>query len=578
MVCDTKIKKPSLVMSAPALSFYTLLFISSCQLVSSFLCFINRYTLIIEWEISNIANTPLLINLIIDDQGLFLSSIIVFISSIVIGFSKTYIQGDPHTTRFISLVIIFVLSINLLIFIPNIIVILIGWDGLGVVSFLLVIYYSNPSSLRAGIITVLTNRLGDGLILIRIAWLIRNRHWCIPTLWKSEFATPIIISILLAACTKRAQIPFSTWLPAAIAAPTPVSALVHSSTLVTAGVFLLTRFYPFLNEIQGFKTILMIISVATILIAGIGAAVEPDLKKIIALSTLRQLGVIIARISIGLPIVALFHLITHALFKALLFVCAGTIIFINCHRQDLRTTGRMYTCPLTTTAFFIANISLCGTPFLAAFYSKDILLEIYLFSPVPLLTLIVVFVATSFTSAYTTRFIINLLWAPPTITPLNSLNEEVIFFSTPIILLTTGAILGGAALNWLLICPSIPTPLPTFIKLLTIIVTLLGALLAITLSCYPESLTKNFKVYLWANLNMWALSPISKQAILAPALNTRFKLTHTVDQGWQEILGGQGMFNLVQPIANKIVLAQNNLISTQLILSTTFIFILILNN
>ena len=145
------------------------------------------------------------------------------------------------------------------------------------------------------------------------------------------------------------------------------------------------------------------------LIAGIGATVEPDLKKIIALSTLRQLGVIIARISIGLPRVALFHLITHALFKALLFVCAGTIIFINSHRQDLRTTGRIYTCPLTTTAFYIANLSLCGTPFLAAFYSKDILLEIYLFSPISIVTLMLVFIATSFTSAYTARFIINLL-------------------------------------------------------------------------------------------------------------------------------------------------------------------------
>jgi len=141
---------------------------------------------------------------------------------------------------------------------------------------------------------------------------------------------------MLAGCTKRAQIPFSSWLPAAIAAPTPVSALVHSSTLVTAGVFLLIRFYPFLHSLTIFSNILIFLAVSTIFIAGIRASTECDIKKIIALSTLRQLGVIITRLALGAPNIALFHIITHALFKALLFICAGELIALHGHGQELR--------------------------------------------------------------------------------------------------------------------------------------------------------------------------------------------------------------------------------------------------
>jgi NADH-ubiquinone oxidoreductase chain 5 len=145
-----------------------------------------------------------------------------------------------------------------------------------------------------------------------------------------------IICIVIAAITKRAQIPFSRWLPAAIAAPTPVSALVHSSTLVTAGVFLTIRFYPFLHSLSYFNTIILIIAVRTIVIAGLRAITECDIKKIIALSTLSQLGIMITRIGFNMPILAYFHILTHALFKALLFICAGSFINQHLHSQDLR--------------------------------------------------------------------------------------------------------------------------------------------------------------------------------------------------------------------------------------------------
>jgi len=161
-----------------------------------------------------------------------------------------------------------------------------------------------------------------------------------------------------------------------MAAPTPVSALVHSSTLVTAGVFLLIRFHPVLRLNEWFNRALLLLGVITRVIAGTAACLETDLKKIIALSTLSQLGLMIMRLGLNLRSFALFHLLTHALFKALLFLCAGTIIHFQQNNQDIRTIGNLSRqLPFTSRVLNIANFALCGFPFLGGFYSKDLILE-----------------------------------------------------------------------------------------------------------------------------------------------------------------------------------------------------------
>src|SRR5436190_966210 len=175
--------------------------------------------------------------------------------------------------------------------------------------------------------------------------------------------------------TKRAQIPFSAWLPAAIAAPTPVSALVHSSTLVTAGVYLLIRFH----EILIINSFLFVTGCLTIFISGLGANFEIDLKKIIALSTLRQLGVIIIVLSLGFYELSFFHLLRHALFKSLLFLCAGVFIHSIGDSQDIRFLGGVDTgCPSRSFYFVACSLSLCGFPFIRGYYSKDAILESYM--------------------------------------------------------------------------------------------------------------------------------------------------------------------------------------------------------
>ena len=225
-----------------------------------------------------------------------------------------------------------------------------------------------------------------------------------------------------------------------------MSALVHSSTLVTAGVFLLVRFFPFI-EGSYLCWLLGVISCLTMLIAGLGACVEVDMKKIIALSTLRQLGIIIGSIRIGLPKVALFHLVVHALFKALLFICCGIVIHFNRHDQDLRKRGRLIKIPLVSSCFSIANIALCGVPFLAAFYSKDIILEYSIFRVINIGFIMVWGVSTSLTSIYTFRFFTHLLWGSKGFSPLTSLDEDNILRVVPLVLLALGGIVGGAIVN-----------------------------------------------------------------------------------------------------------------------------------
>lgn len=209
---------------------------------------------------------------------------------------------------------------------------------------------------------------------------------------------------MIAGITKRAQIPFCSWLPAAMAAPTPVSALVHSSTLVTAGVFILVRFYNTMVKFPRLIIFLLVIACSTLFLAGIGANYENDLKKIIALSTLSQLGIIILRLRLGQPELTIFHLFRHALFKALLFICAGVIIHRSFNNQDIRRIGVIFIgLPGTITCFNIANLSLCGFPFLAGFYSKDAILEHCLSTNINLFLAVVIFIATGLTAAYSAR-------------------------------------------------------------------------------------------------------------------------------------------------------------------------------
>lgn len=189
-----------------------------------------------------------------------------------------------------------------------------------------------------------------------------------------------------------------------MAAPTPVSALVHSSTLVTAGVYLLIRFFPMLRRSHLATNLLLLLSCLTTLMAGLAALFETDIKKIIALSTLSQLGIMIISTALHAPQFTFFHLITHAIFKALLFICAGTLIHAHINNQDLRIFGNInFSIPLTSITISIANIALCGLPYIAGFYSKDIIIELAMSSTSNLLIIVLTLISTALTAAYSFR-------------------------------------------------------------------------------------------------------------------------------------------------------------------------------
>ena len=504
-----------------------------------------------EWEVLSLQSNSVVITFLFDWIRLLFISFVLLIARIVIIYRKEYIFSDKFIDRFILLVLIFVFSIILLIIRPNLISILLGWDGLGLVSYCLVIYFQNLKSYNAGILTALSNRIGDVALLISIAWILNYGRWNYIFYLEFNFNDFSIIIIgwfiILAAITKRAQIPFSSWLPAAIAAPTPVSALVHSSTLVTAGVYLLIRFnYLFINNLIG--QLLLILSGLTIFISGLGANFEFDLKKIIALSTLSQLGLIIIILSIGFIKLAFFHLLTHAIFKALLFICAGSIIHNIINRQDIRSIGGLcISIPLTSSFFNISNLALCGIPFLAGFYSKDLILEISSFSYINIYIYIIYFFSTGLTVIYSFRLVYYSIVGDFYRLSLNPLNDEGWLILKSIIILVLISIFGGSLLIWLLFPSPLIISLNFYIKIFTLIVCFIGGISGYLISLcslyfYNKSLilinTRTFFITIWF-IPFLSTIYINKFPLYVGGL---IKIS---DQGWSEYFGANNMFKIL---------------------------------
>lgn len=513
-------------------------------------------TILLEWCIMSISQTPINFSIILDPLGLIFSITVLFISANVLRFSKIYISDEKYQNRFTILVLLFILSINILIFLPHFIILLLGWDGLGIVSFILVIYYQNSKSLGAGIITALTNRIGDVILLLAIAWTLNQGHWLIINIWESPILKFQVLTIIVAAITKSAQIPFSRWLPAAIAAPTPVSALVHSSTLVTAGVFLIIRFYNFLHSLPLFNSVILFIAVSTIFIAGLRASTECDIKKIIALSTLRQLGIIITRIGLNAPNLAYFHILTHALFKALLFICAGAFINNHLHTQDLRWMGNVSNqIPTASICITLANLALCGFPFIAGFYSKDLIIESCININHNLFIVLIAFLSLGLTSLYSVRFSVLVLWGPNLSNSFINTKEHIAIIS-PTILLGILSIIAGSTISWIILLTNQTLILPIHIKLAPIYIVSLGLLIRWIISTNIKiNKSTGEKIFMphYSSCIIWNLVPLSTQFIIKLPLLTSHQYIKIIDNGWLEISSGQGLFNSSISSSNIII-------------------------
>nr|QWZ46304.1 NADH dehydrogenase subunit 5 [Philolithus sp. JR53] len=534
-------------MSICLVYFVFMFLVSMSFFISSLYFMVFELVYFLEFNLVMINSASVSMTILLDWMSLLFMSFVLLISCMVIYYSEEYMGGDIYLNRFIMLVVMFVLSMMLLIISPNLISILLGWDGLGLVSYCLVIYYQNLKSYNAGMLTALTNRLGDVALLLSIAWMLNYGSWnyvfYLEELKSDYYMGIISILIILAAMTKSAQIPFSSWLPAAMAAPTPVSSLVHSSTLVTAGVYLLIRFnYSFSEFLMYF---LLFFSMMTMFMSGLGASFEYDLKKIIALSTLSQLGLMMSILALGSYKLAFFHLLTHALFKALLFMCAGNVIHNLQNCQDIRYMGGLIiSMPLTCVYLNICNLALCGLPFLSGFYSKDLILEVMSMGYLNIFVYIIFYLSIGLTVCYSFRLVYYTCTGGFNYTSVNLLTDKNFIILKGMSGLILLVVIMGSVLSWVMFSNPYLIILPFYMKMMTLLMILLGALIGYEMSKFflNNYLSFNWYSMKWFSASMWNMPLISTYGVNYYPIMMGSFLYKNLDQGWLEYFGAQKIY------------------------------------
>nr|YP_009711656.1 NADH dehydrogenase subunit 5 [Abrus expansivus]QGA47524.1 NADH dehydrogenase subunit 5 [Abrus expansivus] len=516
------------------------LFMIFCSL--SFMA--ENYSVMLEWSFLSLNSVSVIFLVYLDWISLIFSFVVLFISSVVVLYSSIYMGYNSQSSlRFLFLVLMFVLSMFLMILSPNMISIMLGWDGLGLVSYCLVIYYSSMKSFLAGMVTCLINRLGDIGLLVSISWIFSYGGWSF-IFYMDFFNELIFYIIILSSFTKSAQIPLSIWLPAAMAAPTPVSSLVHSSTLVTAGVYLLIRFYKYLMFVNNF---LLYISLMTLIMSSLCASYEFDLSKVIALSTLSQLGLMMSCLFMGLMDLAFFHLLSHAMFKSLLFLCSGIMIHLMGGCQDIRFMGSIcLSMPYTCCCFNISNMALCGFPFLSGFYSKDLIIETMSFQGINMLVFLLMFFSLGLTSFYSVRLFYYSILCKLGFMGFLNLGDNISLMKISIGLLSLFSLSFGCLYMWVLNLDMKFLILPFHIKILTIVMVLLGFYLGYEFSSMMYFLSMNFYHF---NGSMWFMySYSSKLFKLGYFLGKNFNYSML----WGELFGGLGLSFYLIKLSNSI--------------------------
>nr|QDI93668.1 NADH dehydrogenase subunit 5 [Phallospinophylus setosus] len=489
----------------------------------------------LDWEIISLNSSSICMTLIFDYMSMIFMGCVLLISSMVVYYSNSYMYYDIYKLRFLILVFLFILSMMFMIMSPNLISILLGWDGLGLVSYCLVVYFQNIKSYNAGMLTIITNRIGDVSILVCVAWMLNFGSWnfLYYLYFFDDLMFNMFLLVVLAAFTKSAQIPFSSWLPAAMAAPTPVSALVHSSTLVTAGVYLLIRFFPLLS--QNDCTFFVMISMMTMFMSGLGANFEFDLKKIIALSTLSQLGLMMSILLIGFPNLAFFHLLTHAFFKALLFLCAGLIIHSMNNSQDIRDMGFVIKIlPYTSSCFVISSFSLVGVPFLSGFYSKDMIIEVLFMGGYNFMYYFIFLFSVIFTMSYSVRlFNYLMMMGSGNYCYQSYFEDKSMMFS--MIILTLFSIFLGVILSWLMFKTPFFFVSSFLVKIMPLLMLFSGLVFGFMFSFYSMNMHNVYMSGLFFFLgSMWYMPVFSTYMIYSFFLHISGSYYKLMDAGWGE--------------------------------------------
>ena len=345
------------------------------------------------WANSGIFNFN--VGFLVDRLSVSMCVVVLFVSFMVHIYTIGYMQGDPGYQRFFSYVSLFTFSMLILVLANNLLLLFFGWEGVGLISYLLIGFWFKREAANVGSLKAfLVNRVGDvgfilGIAIVLMFFGTLNYHEVfrqvpgmldkvIPIFPGFSPAAVTVISLFLftGAMAKSAQVPLHVWLPESMEGPTPISALIHAATMVTAGIYMVARMSPMFEYAPQILSMILIIGGTTAFFTGLVAVVQNDIKRVIAYSTLSQLGYMAVALGISAYDAAIFHLITHAFFKALLFLAAGSVIIAMHHEQDMRKMGGLASLlPITYVTFVIGSLALCAIPPFAGFYSKDTIIE-----------------------------------------------------------------------------------------------------------------------------------------------------------------------------------------------------------